>query len=616
MPGTVSSASPGVVQGPPGAGGETAAPDRPNRLPSGGASIAHRVPRRPRELGAEDVLVALGCAFSSVSACWLIFDRLTEGTGWFGFLLVAYLGFVSLFYVVTTERLGRLVAVDRTITVGVWSAALVVLVPLCGLVLYIIVKGLPGLSLNFFTHDMRGVSPLEPATSGGGLAAIVGTLEEVGLALAFSVPLAMGTAVFLNETRSRWRRPVRIFVDAMSGKPSIVAGLFIYAVFILPFAGHSTVFGFNGLMAALALSLTMMPTVARTVEVVLRVVPGGLREAGLAMGSSHARVVWSVVLPTARSGIATAVVLGIARTAGETAPLLWTSFGTTLFNANPVNGPQDSLPLYIYSFIREPLANPIQRGETAALVLMGLVLLLFVIARFLGRDRTVARRRGLVGRWFRNLEGGFIDQWLQARRRRRRISRQRSPLETLVFPTTGKPVVVVSTSGATASYPGPRPSVVILPPASAPTDYYTSRALDLYETELPVDEAPSLPSILPFDWEPPLEWERTASPPVMTELVVDDTPSPPPVVVGPPVVVEPTAVVEPTVVLEPPVEDTSSPRLLVATSLPDEEPVGPPASAPTAAAGQFSGLPPDAPWWPWRHIPGTASTPRSEEGSK
>jgi phosphate transport system permease protein len=345
------------------------------------------------ELTPEDWLVAFGCALSSIAGCWLVFARLTEGIGWFGFLLVAYVVFVGLFYVVTAERLGSIIAVDRTVSVVVSTSAFAVLVPLLWLVLYIFDKGLPGLSAGFFTHDMRGITPLDPATAGGGEHAIVGTLEEVGIALVLSVPLAILTAVFLNETRSRWRRPVRIFVDAMSGKPSIVAGLFIYALLILPFAGKSSFFGFNGLMAALALSLTMMPTVARTVEVVLRIVPGGLRQASLAMGASWARTVWSVVLPTARSGIATAVVLGIARTVGETAPLLFTSFGQTLMNANPFSGPQESLPLYIYSYIREPNANTIQRGFTGALVLMVLVLLLFVIARLVGRDRSMARRR-------------------------------------------------------------------------------------------------------------------------------------------------------------------------------------------------------------------------------
>ena len=213
------------------------------------------------------------------------------------------------------------------------------------------------------------------------------------MALAISLPLGLMAAIFLNESRSRLRRPVRIFVDAMSGMPSIVSGLFIYATLIIPLAKDNALFGFNGFMAALALSVTMMPTICRAVEVVLRLVPAGLREAGLALGSSRARVVWSVVLPTASSGVATGAILGIAREAGETAPLLFTAFGYNLMNANPFSGPQESLPLFIYRFIREPLASSIQRGFTGALVLMVLILALFVIARYIGRDRSKARRR-------------------------------------------------------------------------------------------------------------------------------------------------------------------------------------------------------------------------------
>ena len=180
----------------------------------------------------------------------------------------------------------------------------------------------------------------------------------MGLALLISFPLGVSCAIFLNESRSRLRRTVRIFVDAMSGMPSIVSGLFIYATLIIPLAKDSALFGFNGFMASLALSVTMMPTICRAVEVVLRLVPDGLREAGLALGSSRARVVWSVVLPTASSGVATGAILGIAREAGETAPLLFTAFGYNLMNANPFKGPQESLPLFIYRFIREPSSPP------------------------------------------------------------------------------------------------------------------------------------------------------------------------------------------------------------------------------------------------------------------
>jgi phosphate transport system permease protein len=368
----------------------TSGPSGPRPATPGGPSGRRR---RPTDLSRTDVFVAVGCALSSISGCWLVFERLTQGIGWFGFLVVAYAVFLALYFLVTNDREGRLVAIDRTIQAAVTAGALLVLVPLVWVVLYIVIKGAPSLTLGFFLHDQRGISPLEPATAGGGLNAIVGTLEQVGLAVMVSLPLGALAALFLNESRSRWRRPVRLFVDAMSGLPSIIAGLFIYAVFILPFGRDTTLFDFNGLMAALALSLDMLPTVCRTIEVVLRLVPDGLREASMALGASRARTVWSVLLPTARSGITTAAVLAIARAVGETAPLLFTAFGNTLLNTNPLSGDQESLPLFIYRYIRQPNKNAIQRGYTGALVLMLVVLVLFVLARIAGSSRRPWRRR-------------------------------------------------------------------------------------------------------------------------------------------------------------------------------------------------------------------------------
>ncbi len=340
-----------------------------------------------------DLATAAAAAVSSICLCWLIFSVLTDGIGWFGFWLVAYVLFLAIFYLATYDRLGRLVATDRTMTVLVTTVMVIVLIPLIWLVSYIVIKGVPALRLGFFTQTQRGIAPSMPATAGGGLHAIIGTLEQVGLALLWSMPLGLMAAIFLNETRSRLRRPVRIFVDAMSGMPSIVSGLFIYATLIIPLAKDNALFGFNGFMASLALSMTMMPTICRAVEVVLRLVPAGLREAGLALGASRARVVFSVVLPTASSGVATAAILGIAREAGETAPLLFTAFGYNLFNANPFNGPQESLPLFVYRFIREPSVADIQRGFAGALVLMVVILALFVVARIVGRDRTGTKKR-------------------------------------------------------------------------------------------------------------------------------------------------------------------------------------------------------------------------------
>jgi phosphate transport system permease protein len=354
---------------------------------------APRRRRRPSELTATDAGTMVGCAASALALTWLVFARLTDGVGWFGFLLVAYVSFLLLFAMVTTDRLGGLVAADRVVTILISTGAVLMMVPLVWLIAYVVTEGAPSLRIDFFFEDQSGVTPQDPPTAGGGSHAIVGSLQQVGLALAFTVPLALSTAVFLNETRSRFRRPVRIFVDAMSGLPSVVAGLFIYAVFIIPYNDRFAIFGYNGFMASLALAMVMLPTITRTVEVVLRLVPDGLREASLALGASRARTVWSVVLPTARSGMTTAIVLGIARAVGETAPLLFTAFGATLMNSNAFDGPQESMPLFVYHNITQPDRDVIERGFTGAFVLLLIVLGLFAVARFIGRDRSKRRVR-------------------------------------------------------------------------------------------------------------------------------------------------------------------------------------------------------------------------------
>jgi phosphate transport system permease protein len=359
--------------------------------------------RRPADRTPDDLLTLGASLAAAVSLCWLIFSRFTDGIGWFGFLVAAFASFIAIYYTVTAEQHGPLVARDRVATAVVMTGSAVLLVPLAWLVGYVVVRGAHGLRLSFFFHDQRGITPTQPATAGGGSHAIVGTLEQVGLALGFSLPLGLLCAVFLNESRSRWRRPVRIFVDAMSGLPSIVAGLFIFAVLIIPYAKHTSLFGYNGLMAALALSMIMLPTITQTITVVLRLVPDGLREAALAMGSSRARMVWSIVLPTARTGITTAVVLGIARIVGETAPLLFTAFGYDLMNANPTSGSQESLPLFVYRNVLKPNKNSVDRAFAAALVLMLMVLGLFLLARYIGRDKSSnksgsGRRGALVSR--------------------------------------------------------------------------------------------------------------------------------------------------------------------------------------------------------------------------
>ena len=205
-------------------------------------------------------------------------------------------------------------------------------------------------------------------------------------------PLAFLTAIFLNEVGGWGTRFVRTIVTAMSGVPSVVAGVFIYAIFIVP---H--VLGYSGFAASMALFVLMLPSITRTTEEVLRVVPGGLREASLALGASEWRTVRQVVLPTARSGLITAVVLGVAIAAGETAPLIFTAFGNNSMNVDPFHGPQGALPLVLYQNISQAQAVVIQLAFTAAFVLLMIVLVLFVLARLLGRRRTSkGRLRKLV----------------------------------------------------------------------------------------------------------------------------------------------------------------------------------------------------------------------------
>jgi phosphate transport system permease protein len=366
----------------------TSAPTRPNTGPPGSRPPRQPRPRQPKNFTTFDIVTTIGCIVSSFCLCWLVFSVLTEGIGWFGFGLCVFAVYLGLLFVVTSDQVGRTAASDRVATSIVVVGAIALLVPLVWILGYVIVKGLVALRETFFYKDQRGITPILPSTAGGGAHAIVGTIEQVALALTWSLPLALLAAIFLNESRSKWRRPVRIFVDAMSGLPSVLAGLFIYATLVLPYAKKITLFSFNGFMASLALAIIMVPTITRTVEVVLRLVPDGLREASLALGSSKARTVWSVVLPTARTGITTGVILGIARAVGETAPLLFTAFGYDLMNANPFSGPQESLPLFVYRNIRKPDVSAVERGFAGALVLMLIVLALFGIARYVGRDRS------------------------------------------------------------------------------------------------------------------------------------------------------------------------------------------------------------------------------------
>jgi len=363
------------------------APDRPQAPSTEDEPV--EIPERPGAFGLADTGVLVSCAASTFMFVWLLFFRIAPLSGVVGFGICWYLLFLAAYWFVVRELDGPVLAGDRLMAVVVTSAAIAMVVPLFLILGYVTAKGIHALRLSFFFRTMRTVGPLASATAGGAAHAIVGTLEQVAIAVVLTVPLGFLCAICLNEIGGPLRRPIRIFVDAMSGVPTIVAGLFVYAIWVARF-------GFSGFAAALAISISMLPIVTRTSEEVLRLVPGGLREASLALGTSEWRTVWGVVLPTARSGLITSVILGVARAIGETAPLIMTAFGASVMNANPFKGAQSALPLFIYKQMTESSVASVQlRAWTASLVLMLMVLVLFSLARLVGSR---AAKRGRLRR--------------------------------------------------------------------------------------------------------------------------------------------------------------------------------------------------------------------------
>ncbi len=308
----------------------------------------------------------------------------TRLSGPFGmFVLWAACSLLGL-YVFTRRSQGRMAATDAVASVTLGFAALLVVTALGFIVGFVLLKAIPFVRLNFFTQTLEGIDPDSPATQGGALHAIVGTTAQVLIATLISLPFGVLTAVYLNEIGGRLAGVVRVVIDAMSGIPSVVAGLFIYSIWVVQGG-----FGYSGLAAGLALAVLMLPTVARTTEEMLRLVPGGLRESALALGAPEWRTALQVVLPTAKVGIVTAVILGIARVAGETAPLLMTAFGNDRVNVvQTATEPQSALPLFVYQQFTSAQGSAVDRAWVGAFVLIALVLVLFLIARVIGRSKT------------------------------------------------------------------------------------------------------------------------------------------------------------------------------------------------------------------------------------
>lgn len=398
----------------------------------------------------DDVLTVVGSALSGLAVGLLMTVVLgLIPLAWL--LVVAFVWFIAIYTTLVFLRDRGPAVKDRFWTVMLWSAGVVVVGSLALVIVFTLLSGRPVFAqivdpssgqglwerLHFFTTDMSGVGPLSGLEVGGILHALVGTLIQIGIALAITIPLGLTTAVFLNEVGGRFARFVRTVVEAMTALPSVVAGLFIYAAVIVAFTHE-----FNGFAASLAITVLMLPIMIRSSDVVLRLVPGNLREAGLALGAGQWSVIWRVVLPTIRSGLVTAIILATAHGIGETAPVLLTSGITSSMNANPFDGPMISMPLAALEFVKSSQNTMKARGFATAALLLVLVLILFLIARVIGGQEagTVTPRQRLR----------------LARRSKQTAARMRAArtLDELAPAVSAAPT---ATSGPTPTVPPPLP---------------------------------------------------------------------------------------------------------------------------------------------------------------
>ena len=340
------------------------------RPPSAGLSHDHRpLPGWvPWVLAVVALVVALGL-------------RAVLGSGPVLTAVLAAVAFGVLVNLVARRVEGRRRATDRTVTTVVSAMFVAAMVPLVSLLQTVVSRGAGRFDADFFTMSMRNVI----GEGGGALHAIAGTMIITSLAALISVPIGMLTAIYLVEYgRGRLARSITFLVDVMTGIPSIVAGLFAYALFVL-FFGPGVRFGIGG---AVALSVLMVPVVVRAVEEMLKLVPAELREASYALGVPKWRTILKVVLPAAAAGIGTGITLAVARVIGETAPLLLIVGTTSSMNLNPFEGRMATLPVFAFYSYTQPGARPdpsIDRAWTAALVLMIIVLGLNLAARVVAK---------------------------------------------------------------------------------------------------------------------------------------------------------------------------------------------------------------------------------------
>lgn len=303
-------------------------------------------------------------------------------TNFFAMVVVCAIVYAIAIYVIARAVEGPRQAMDRLVTAVVTTMFLLAIIPLISLLVTVVSRGWARMDVEFFTYSMRGV-----VGEGGGIYhALVGTLIVTLIASLIAVPVGILTAIYMVEygNNNRLSRALTFFVDVMTGIPSIVAGLFAYSLFALIFGPGARA----GIIGSVALSVLMIPLVVRNTEEMLRVVPMELREAAYALGVPKWLTIVKVVLRTAVAGIATGVTIAIARIIGETAPLLVTVGITTSTNLNPFEGRMATLPVFSYYQFATPGVPPdpyIERSWAAALVLVMIVMILNLLARFISQ---------------------------------------------------------------------------------------------------------------------------------------------------------------------------------------------------------------------------------------
>jgi phosphate transport system permease protein len=334
-------------------------------------------PQKPWQASPVQRLISASVLALSVAISFVVV-ALTPMKGKLAYFVVFFIAFALLDFFFHFASRGFPAAKDSLArAVVVFGIALGVF-PIISILATVVVRGYKGLHWGLFTHDMKLNSVSDPIGQGGLLHALTGTALLVLVALVISVPLGILTAVYMTEVRGRFLRPIKFLVQAMSGVPSIVAGLFILSSIV-----YTITKSYSGFVGSLALSILMIPTVARTSEEVLLLIPNDLREAGTALGGTQWRTVAMVVVPAARSGLVTAMILGVARIAGETAPIILLTGGGDSVNANPFSGPMGSLPFYIWKSYAVGTPESITRAWAGIFVLLAIVLVLFISARIL-----------------------------------------------------------------------------------------------------------------------------------------------------------------------------------------------------------------------------------------